>query len=59
MKRLSTISAALLAAALTVFGCAHMGGGGPWVTLIDGEKGLENFNRMANRFDGETVTESL
>src|SRR5687767_7301739 len=48
MKRLSTITAALLAVALTVFGCAQMGGGGSWVTLIDGEKGLENFNRIGD-----------
>jgi hypothetical protein len=48
MKRLSTITAGLLAAALTVFGCAHMEGGGPWVTLIDGGKGLENFDRIGD-----------
>jgi hypothetical protein len=48
MKRLSTITAALLAAALTLFGCAHMDGGGAWTTLVDGEKGLENFNRIGD-----------
>jgi hypothetical protein len=48
MKRWSTITAALLAVALTVFGCAQMGGGGSWVTLIDGEKGLENFDRIGD-----------
>ena len=46
MKRLSCITAGLLVVALTVVGCAHMGG--EWVTLIDGEKGLENFNRIGD-----------
>jgi hypothetical protein len=32
------------AAALALSGCATMGGG-DWVTLIDGDKGLENFTR--------------
>jgi hypothetical protein len=40
MKRVLAFVAALLVA----WGCAHMGGG-DWVTLIDGEKGLENFNQ--------------
>ena len=48
MKRLPSITATLAAIALTVLGCAHMGDGGPWVTLIDGEKGLENFNRIGD-----------
>jgi hypothetical protein len=48
MKRLSLVFAALAATALTVLGCAHMGGGGTWVTLIDGDKGLENFNRIGD-----------
>jgi hypothetical protein len=45
MKRLSAFVAALLVA--TIWGCAHMGGG-DWVTLIDGEKGLENFNQTGD-----------
>jgi hypothetical protein len=50
MKRLTAIPAALLVAALSVFGCAQMSSmmDGGWVTLIDGEKGLENFNRVAD-----------
>jgi hypothetical protein len=48
MKRISFITTGLLAIALTVFGCAHMGGGGSWVTLVDGDKGLENFNRIGD-----------
>jgi len=43
MKRLLSI-AGLIVIALTLTGCAH-GLGGGWTTLIDGEKGLENFNR--------------
>jgi len=47
MKRASGIFAALLVAGLTGFGCAHQAGDG-WVTLIDGEKGLENFDRVGD-----------
>lgn len=42
MKR---IGIALCSAAALLAGCAGMGGGG-WTTLIDGDKGLENFNRF-------------
>jgi hypothetical protein len=45
MKRVLAFVAALLVA--TAWGCAHMGGG-DWVTLIDGEKGLENFNQTGD-----------
>ncbi len=45
MKRLYAI--ALVAAALLVAGCAHTPSQG-WITLIDGEKGLENFNRTGD-----------
>ena len=48
MKRLSCTFAGLVAAALVIAGCANMGGGGPWTTLVDGEKGLENFNRIGD-----------
>ena len=46
MKRLSFIAASLLAVGLTVFGCATQDSG--WITLIDGGKGLENFNRIGD-----------
>jgi 3-keto-disaccharide hydrolase len=50
MKRLNAISAALLVAALSVFGCAQMSSmmDGGWTTLIDGDKGLDNFNRIGD-----------
>ena len=48
MKRLSFVTAALLVAGLTVFGCATQPGGSGWITLIDGGKGLDNFNRIGD-----------
>jgi len=56
MKRLS-LAASMLALALGVFGCAEMESMGDWVstkwdsigggvTLIDGDKGLENWNEV-------------
>jgi hypothetical protein len=46
MKRLSVIVAGLLVVAFAVFGCASYPTGSGWVTLIDGDKGLENWNRI-------------
>ena len=43
MRRLSATATGLLVGGLAVFGCASMSGGG-WTTLVDGSKGLENFN---------------
>ena len=50
MKRLSAITMGLLVIALTVFGCAQMSSlmDTGWVTLIDGDKGLDNFNRVGD-----------
>ena len=48
MKRSSFITMGLLAVALTVAGCGTQPTGTGWVTLIDGEKGLENFNRSGD-----------
>ena len=45
MKRLV---AALLCVAFTLAGCATPGPGSGWTTLIDGEKGLDNFNRVGD-----------
>ena len=50
MKRLSGITMGLLVIGLTVFGCAQMSDmmGTGWDTLIDGDKGLDNFNRVGD-----------
>jgi hypothetical protein len=47
MKRLSSLALAVLAFALAVAGCSMMpGGDSGWTTLIDGTKGLENWNQI-------------
>jgi hypothetical protein len=52
MNRLSVIASALLVVAFTAFGCAQMSSlydsATGWDTLVDGEKGLENFNRIGD-----------
>lgn len=48
MKRLSVIAMGVLVVAFTVFGCANQPFGAGWVTLIDGDKGLENWNRIGD-----------
>jgi hypothetical protein len=45
MKRLV---AALLCVAFALAGCATPGPGSGWTVLIDGEKGLDNFNRVGD-----------
>ena len=45
MKRLSAICTALLLLVFALAGCATQPG---WVTLIDGDKGLENWNRIGD-----------
>ena len=47
MKGISRTIAALAVAAATGFGCATTGESN-WVTLVDGEKGLENFDRVGD-----------
>jgi Domain of Unknown Function (DUF1080) len=49
---------ALLTAAVAIAGCATRDAGSGWITLIDGDKGLENFNRVGDanwRAEGGTV----
>ena len=46
MKRLIAIGAASLVIALAVFGCGHNPADQQWITLINGDSGLENFNRL-------------
>jgi len=49
MKRLSLLAVALLASVLAVAGCSMMpGGDSGWVKLIDGTKGLENWNQIGD-----------
>jgi hypothetical protein len=50
MKRLFAFVAGMLFVGLTVVGCAQMSSwmDGGWVTLIDGDKGLENWNRVGD-----------
>ena len=45
MKRLTAV---LIVAAFTIAGCASPGPGSGWITLIDGDKGLGNFNRIGD-----------
>jgi len=49
MKRSTAVAASLLIAA-AMFGCAQMSSmmDGGWTTLIDGDKGLDNFNRSGD-----------
>lgn len=52
MKRLPFILSALLVVTLTGFGCAQMSSMYDsvtgWTTLIDGDKGMDNFNRVGD-----------
>jgi hypothetical protein len=50
MKRSSVITMGLVVIGLTVLGCAYVSGltGGGWTTLIDGTKGLDNWNRVGD-----------
>lgn len=52
MIRLSVITSGLLVLLATVFGCAQMSSmydsAARWTTLIDGDKGLENFDRIGD-----------
>jgi len=47
MKRFLAIASVLLTSVLTAFGCAHLDSSG-WETLIDGDKGLENWNHVGD-----------
>ena len=48
MKRLASVCASLMLAALALAGCAGYPEGPGWVTLIDGDKGLENWNVLGD-----------
>jgi hypothetical protein len=46
MDRRTVITAGTMLGVLAAAGCAHTGS--EWVTLIDGDKGLDNFNRIGD-----------
>ena len=46
MNRLTCLAAASLVTALSLAGCASMGSGAGWETLIDGANGMENFTDL-------------
>ena len=50
MKHWPVVGMGLLAIAFTVFGCASMSGlsDAGWITLIDGPKGLDYWNRLGD-----------
>jgi hypothetical protein len=48
MKKICAIAAGLLVVAFTLFGCASQPSGPGWVTLIDGEHGLQNFTSLGD-----------
>ena len=48
MKRFSRLTTALLVAAFTLLGCTIPPYEPGWTTLIDGENGLDNFNRVGD-----------
>jgi hypothetical protein len=48
VNRLAFSILALLVLAFTLAGCAQRSGGSGWVTMIDGEKGLDNWNRVGD-----------
>jgi len=52
MKRMHVITASLLVVAFAAFGCAQMSSmydsATGWTSLVDGDKGLDNFNRVGD-----------
>jgi hypothetical protein len=48
MTRISAVAAGLLVVAFALSGCVSQPSGPGWVTLIDGENGLQNFTRLGD-----------
>jgi hypothetical protein len=48
MKRTSIVTVVLLAAALTFVGCTTTTSEPGWITLLDGTRGMENFERVGD-----------
>jgi hypothetical protein len=58
MKKMIARFSGLLVAAITVFGCATTAPAPGWTTLIDGPRGLENFDRLGDanwRVEGDYI----
>ena len=58
MNGISRIIMGLAVVAFAMAGCASSGPNSGWVTLIDGDKGLENFNRVGDanwRAEGSAI----
>ena len=58
MKRVLACAAALLIGTLVAAGCAHMPGEG-WITLIDGEKGMENWDPTGSKANWRAAEGSI
>jgi hypothetical protein len=59
VKRWASIIVTLLALTASLSACATGSGGDGWVTLIDGDKGIDNFTRVGDanwRADGGAIT---
>ncbi len=48
MNRRTVVTTGLMVAVLAVAGCGHQLPSAGWVTLLDGETGLENWNRIGD-----------
>ena len=46
MKPIASVLIAAISLVATLSGCSTGGGGAAWTTLVDGTKGLDNFNRV-------------
>jgi hypothetical protein len=58
MKRISSIFLVVFAIALSLFGCSTQPYAQEWVTLIDGDKGLDNWNQIGDanwRVEGGSI----
>ena len=58
MKRVFACAVALLMGAFVAAGCTHMPGDG-WLTLIDGEKGMENWDSTGSKANWRAAEGSI
>ena len=62
MNIFNRLHVALAVMVMLVAGCAGMGASDGWITLIDGEKGLENFERIGDanwRAEGGAMAQEI